>query len=190
MVNNAQLKLIHQAARAAGLIDKTGDQRYRLVLRQYRDRDGRPAASSKQLSNQQIDDLLALCESMGFRLPNRPSHFFRDKAAAGYRHATIPTLAALRQLAGDLGWTDAHLANFLRRMARPGESTDLITLPPRLAYVAIEAMKAMFNRTSGMNQPVQPTLADVQRYHNNNHQPSIDTEVSDVETDELEPAPF
>lgn len=188
MVNNAQLKLIHQAARAAGLIDKTGDQRYRLVLRQYRDRDGRPAASSKQLSNQQIDDLLALCESLGFRLPNRPSHYFRDKAAAGYRQATIPTLAALRQLAGDLGWTEAHLANFLRRMARPGETADLAALPPRLAYVAIEAMKAIFNRTSGMDFVRQPTLDDVRRYHDN-HQPSIDTEVSDVQ-DELEPAPF
>jgi hypothetical protein len=185
MVNNKQLKLIHQAARAAGLIDKTGDGRYRLVLRQYRDRAGRPAASSKQLTNHQIDDFLALCESLGFRLPNRPSHFFRDKAAAGYRQATIPTLAALRQLAGDLGWTEAHLVNFLRRMARPGESTDLITLPPRLAYVAIEAMKAMFNRTSGMDQPVQPTLADVQRYHQQHNM-----EVMDEQSSELEPAPF
>ena len=71
MLNNSQIKLVQVAVRAAGLRGKGFDGRYRLLLGQYHQPNGQPVTSCKQLNNWQIDDLLAICESHGWRCPGK-----------------------------------------------------------------------------------------------------------------------
>ena len=149
MASNKQLKLIHIAARQAGLIVKKDDRRYRLLLAQYKAPNGRPARSSKQLNNSQIEDLLAICEAMGWD-SGRGDTYFRDKVAAHGTFASFAQCSAIDKLRGDLGWTAENLKGFVRRMTG-GETSGVAELTTRQASNIIEALKNMFLRSEGLN---------------------------------------
>jgi len=148
MLNNNQIKLIQTAVRAAGLRTRMFDGRYRLLLGQYKQPNSRPVTSCKQLNNMQLDDLLAICESHGWRQPRKPEDFYREKAAKQSGYAGYALQGAVRHLAGDLGWSDLQLAGMLKRMTG-GEVTNIAMLKPGQAFKIIEALKAIFSREKG-----------------------------------------
>jgi len=148
MLNKGQIKLIQTAVRAAGLRTKMFDGRYRLLLSHYLAPNARPVKSCKQLDNTQLDDLLAICESHGWRMPGKEDDFYRRKIAAKCYVASFAQQAAIKYLAGDLGWDDCQLSGFVKRMTR-GEMDNIAGLDPRQAYAVTEALKAILGREAG-----------------------------------------
>lgn len=148
MLNKQQIKLIQTAVRTAGLRSPKGDGRYRLLLAQYKQPSGRPVTSCKQLNNAQLEDLLAICEARGFRMPGKPENYFRLKVASGSAVASFAQQEAIRYLAGDMGWNDAQLGGMLKRMTG-GFAEHVSALTPAQAYRIIEALKAILSRQTG-----------------------------------------
>jgi len=149
MLNKEQIKLVQTAARAAGLRDGQQDGRYRLLLRNYRQYNGCQVNTCKQLNNRQLDDFLAICESMGWRHPDHSETHFRDRAAAADEDSvSYAQIQAIDYLCGDMGWTKIHLGNFINKMTkdRTGEP---FCLSNREAYNLIEALKAILCRKDG-----------------------------------------
>lgn len=157
MVSNKQLKLIHIAARQAGLIVKKDDRRYRLLLAQYKTRDGGAATTSRQLNNSQIEDLLAICEAMGWD-SGRGATYFRDKVAAHGTFASFAQCSAIDKLRGDLGWNANNLKGMIGRMTAYSKSS-VAELTVRQASNIIEALKNMTLRAKGMSP--NTTLAEI-----------------------------
>ncbi len=148
MLNNSQIILVQIACKQAGIRSAIFEGRYRMLLGQYRQSNGSPVTSCKQLNNMQLDDLLAICESHGWRQPGKPEDFYRKKAAKQSGFAGYALQGAIRHLAGDLGWSDLQLAGMLKRMTG-GEVTNIAMLKPGQAFKIIEALKAMFGREKG-----------------------------------------
>lgn len=146
-----QIRLIQAAARGAGLRDGNEDRRYYLVLHQFKTWRKSPVESCKDLNNSQIDDFLAICESMGWRYPGKSETFCRDKAAQAKDadHISYPQKTAIDHLAGDLGLTGGIgsdcLKHFISRMTK-GRVQDVVMLSRREAYNIIEALKAQLSR--------------------------------------------
>ena len=158
MLNNQQIKLIQTAIRAAGLRTKHFDGQYRLLLRQYLQPNGKPVTSCKQLNNSQLEDLLAICEAHGWRMPGKPENFYRFKRATESDIASFAQQSAIKKLGGDLGWNDAQLGGMLKRMTG-GFATAVTALSPGQAYKIIEALKAILTRDTGKSYS---TLKEVQ----------------------------
>lgn len=148
MLNKDQIKLIQTAVRAAGLRTKDFDGRYRLLLGKYKQPNGNPVTSCKQLNNSQLEDLLAICEAHGWRMPGKSANYFRFKVATESHIASFAQQSAIKHLAGDLGWGDEQLSGMLKRMTG-GFATNVAALRPGQAYNIIEALKAMFSREEG-----------------------------------------
>jgi hypothetical protein len=147
-MTNDQIKLVHVAVKEAGIRTPQFDGRYRLLLANYKQPWGGPVRSCTQLDNSQLEDLLAICESHGWRMPGKPEDFYRKKVAAEYGLASFAARSGIRHMAKDLGWTPEHLDNFARKMT----GFNLITideLKPEEAYKIIEALKVIFNRNNG-----------------------------------------
>jgi len=169
MLNNQAIKLVHAAARGAGLITKSprckpDDRRYRLLLAQYK------AASCQDLSNSSLEDFLAICESLGWA-NTKGRDYYRDKIAKRHwsNRATPAQRSAIDYLRGDLGWTAENLKGFIRRMT--GHEKELLSELTRIeAHGVIEGLKAIFGRSHGMT--AQPTLEQIQN----------DTEVTHAQT--------
>jgi hypothetical protein len=158
MLNKRQIQLVQMAVRGAGLRGKGFEGRYRLLLGQYTLANGRAVTSCRELTNEQLDDLLAICESLGWRHPGKVANYYRTRAAAADDGlASYAQIAAIRHLAGDLGWTAENLKGMLMRMAA---KTDLTALRGPEAWKIIEALKAMVLRGRG-SQAKGQTLADV-----------------------------
>ncbi|HIJ67251.1 MAG TPA: DUF1018 domain-containing protein [Planctomycetes bacterium] len=150
MLSKDQIKLIQTAVRAAGLRSKNFDGRYRLLLAQYKRGDGSPVTSCTQLNRSQIEDVLAICESLGWRHPARPERFYRDKAGKSCSTITFGQQRAIKHLASDLFWSPGDINGFVRRMTG-GRKKDICGLTARAAYEIIEAMKAILSRKVGMD---------------------------------------
>lgn len=148
MLNNQQIKLIQTAVRTAGLRTVQFDGQYRLLLRQYLQPNGKPVTSCKQLNNSQLEDLLAICEAHGWRMPGKPVDFHRSKVATQSDIASFAQQSAIKKLAGDLGWNDYQLGGMLKRMTG-GIVRSVTALSPRQAYKTIEALKAILTRGTG-----------------------------------------
>ncbi|MCJ7777628.1 MAG: regulatory protein GemA [Sedimentisphaerales bacterium] len=148
MLNKPQIILVQIACKQAGLRSAKFDGRYRMLLSQYKQPNGSPVKSCKQLNNMQLDDLLAICESHGWRQPGKTEDYYRQKSAAQSCYAGYAQQEAIRHLAGDLGWNELQLAGMLKRMTA-GEVGNIVMLKPRQAFQAIEAMKAIFSRKCG-----------------------------------------
>jgi len=148
MLNKGQIKLVQTAVRTAGLRYKNDDGRYRLLLRQYRQPGGAPVSSCTQLNHSQLEDLLAICESFGWRHPGKAADFYRKKIKRPGHAASFAQQAAIQHLAGDLGWGDSQLAGMIERMTQARKRL-VSELTSRQAYNLIEAMKAMFARGAG-----------------------------------------
>jgi len=153
MLNNPQIKLIQAAVRTAGLRGKGSDfeSRYRMLLRRYKRPNGRPVTSCKQLNNWQLEDLLAICEAHGWRMPGKPEDYFRSKILKFGDYASFAQQSAIQHLAGDMGWQDHQLEGFLKRMTEKDgwfiKSVDSLT--PLMAYKVIEGLKAILGRETG-----------------------------------------
>lgn len=148
-LNTAQIRLVKTACRKAGLITKTGeDGRYRLLLAQYKAPNGRPVRSCRDLTNRQLDDLLAICESLGWRCPGKDGDYFRRKNAKKQEFASFVQQEAIRHLKGDLGMDELQLLKFIDRMTK-GKISAISMLSTRDAYNIIEALKAMLSRKDG-----------------------------------------
>jgi hypothetical protein len=148
MLNTEQVKLIQTAVRAAGLRTSRFEGRYRLLLSQYRQPNGQPVESCKQLNNMQLEDMLAICESYGWRMPGRWENHYRLKRGVADLTASFAQQKAIEYLAGDLGWKESQLAGFLKRMTG-GFAANVVSLSPAQAYNVIEALKAMLSRETG-----------------------------------------
>ena len=150
MLNSGQIKLLQTALRSAGLRGKGFDGRYRMLLSQYRQPNRQPVTSCKQLNNYQLEDLLAICESYGWRMPGKAENCYRNKAAMAncVNVASFAQQKAIEHLAGDLGWNPAQLAGMCRRVTGRDDS-DVPKLTPAGAYKVIEALKAILGRQTG-----------------------------------------
>ena len=148
MLNVSQIRLVQTAVRAAGLRGKNFEGRYRLLLNKYKQPNGSAVRSCKQLNNSQLEDLLAICEALGWRCPGKKGNHFRHKVEQSYitgDAASFAQQSAIKHLAGDLGWTDEHLSGFLRRQT-DGSRAYLPELSSAQAYGVIEALKAIIGR--------------------------------------------
>jgi hypothetical protein len=144
-----QIRLVKVAAKGADLIGQAGDGRYRLLLMKYKQSSGSPVMSCKQLDNSQLEDLLAICESYGWRMPGQPEDFYRKKVATGAGHASFAMQEGIRHLAGDLGWPIHHLHDFIEKMT--GRIAAISDLTPKEAFKVVEGLKAIFNHRKGTN---------------------------------------
>jgi len=159
MPNNSQIKFIQTAVRAAGIRTAGHDGRYRLLLAQYKQSNGKPVTSCKQLTRGQMDDLLAICESLGWRHPRKSATHYRDKMAADIYNGSVSfaQAEAIKHLAGDLGWHDENIKGFVRRMTN-GRTDTLMLTSQSEAWKITEALKAMLSRKDGKTYK---TVADV-----------------------------
>jgi len=146
-MNTDQIKLVQIAVKAAGIRLGPADERYYLLLRNYKQPNGSPVTSCKQLNNSQLEDILAICESQGWRMPGKPQDFFRRKVAASSDFASYAQQEGIKLLAGDLGWNEFQLGGMLKRMT--GRACCISDLKPGEAYKVIEALKAMLERKTG-----------------------------------------
>lgn len=149
MLDNNQVRLIQIAVRKAGLRTAAFDGRYRMLLGQYLLPDGKPVTSCKQLNNAQLDDLLAICESMGWRMPGKPEDFYREKINQKDDMASFGQQAAIKHLAADIGMVfGPHLANFIRHQTNHNADS-VAMLSPSQAYKVIEGLKALVQKQTG-----------------------------------------
>jgi hypothetical protein len=164
MVNNEQIKLMQVAAKVAGLRTKEQDGRYYLILAQYRKPNGAICVSCKDLNNYQIDDFLAICESMGWRYPGKTETYCRDRVNSAFDadFASYAQRQAIDYLAGDLGMGGEPTSAFIRRMTR-GRTDSILQLAHGEAYKIIEALKAAISRQDGV--PYE-NLNDIFTYYN------------------------
>jgi len=143
------------AVKQAGIRQPKCDGRYRMLLSQYRQPNRSPVTSCKQLNNSQLEDLLAICEAHGWRLPGHEETHFRDKVSksADCNIASFAQQSAIKNLAGDLGWPEVHLTNFLRRHTGGWGSDNCVSsicsLSHRQAWGVIEALKAIIGKETG-----------------------------------------
>jgi len=149
MFNNNKIKLVQTAVRKAGIRQPGLDGRYRLLLGQYMQPNGKPVESCKQLNNSQLDDILAICEAQGWRMPGKPETFYRDKINQAAEVASFAQQKAIGYLARDLGMTDLHLNNFIKVMTKD-KCSSVVELSPKEAWKIIEALKAILKRKTGV----------------------------------------
>ena len=147
-LNTKQIRLVQAAVRGAGLRRKGFDGRYRLLLGKYTQPNKKPVTSCKQLNNSQLEDLLAICEAHGWRMPGKKENYFQSKRTRNSEHASFAQQSAVKHLAGDLGWNDRQLGGMLKRMTG-GFASNVTSLSPGYAYRVIEALKAMVGRGQG-----------------------------------------
>jgi len=118
-----------------------------MLLRQYKQSGGRPVTSCKQLNNSQLEDLLAICESLGWQCPGKEERHFNKKVASR-TYGVIASFAqqqAIKYLMGDLGWTEIQLAGMIKRLTE-GKIDSISQLTTHFAYNVIEALKAILGR--------------------------------------------
>lgn len=171
MLNNAQIRLVQTAVRKAGLRTSRFEGRYRLLLGQYKQPDGTPVTSCKQLNGMQLEDLLAICESYGWRMPGKEANHYRLLRGLRSGHASPAQQMAIDHLRGDLGWNQSQLGGFLKRMTR-GRVTNVIALRAGQAYKVIEALKAMVGRERGKEYKNLKEIEHDMEVHNGEGQTS------------------
>ena len=158
MLNNQQIKLLQTAVRAAGIRGKGFEGRYRMLLSQYRRPDGKPVTTCKDFNNSQLEDMLAICETHGWRMPGKAANHFQFLVGTRGEGASFAQQAAIQYLAGDLGLSEPELSKFLKRMTG-GFVTNVVALRAGQAYKIIEALKAILSRHTGQEYD---NLKDVQ----------------------------
>lgn len=164
MLNNGQIKLVQIAVRAAGIRTKESEGRYRLLLAQYKQPGGKPVTSCKQLNRYQIEDILAICESLGWQYPGKDADHYRNKVRAKYKTASFAKQSAIRNMAGDLGWDEQSLAGFIGRMTG-AKKTHAAELDPGEADKILEGLKAMLSRRDGRHYTRVEAVADQYNQH-------------------------
>ena len=161
MLNPQQIKLVQMAAKGAGIRTPGFDGRYRMLLGKYLQPNGKPVTSCTQLTRENLEDFLGICESMGWQHPGKSPTFYRDNIRQYARHGSdgisYAQAECIRHLAGDLGMTDENLKTFIGRMTK-GLYDSLTVMSNYYAWQIIEALKAMLGRRDGKQYE---TVADV-----------------------------
>ena len=129
MPSKPQIKMLQTAVRAAGLRSAKSEGRYRLLLAQYKRPGGKPVESCKQLNHRQLEDMLAICESYGWRMPGKAEDYFRRKRNRQDIVASFAQQEAIKHLAGDLGWNEFQVGGLIKRIT--GDKADSLAPNPR-----------------------------------------------------------
>jgi len=133
MPTTQQFRLIHVAARQAGLDDGL----YRLVLRNVGG-----VKSSKELTQAGFEDVMAVFEDSGFREIGKPPTYWRDKVSIRGVFCGERMARKITELAAEQGYA---LAGLCRRFSNDRvEGVD--KLKPRQAWKLIEMLKAVVDR--------------------------------------------
>lgn len=151
-LSSKQIRLVQIATRKAGIRTKDHDGRYYLLLAQYKQSNGKPVTSCKQLTHHNLEDLLAICESFGWQCPGKAKDHFRQKIKKSTYSTGLASFAqkhAISKMADDLGWNELQLNGMLKRMT--DRITSITELKTGQAYKVIEAMKAMLSRQTGIS---------------------------------------
>lgn len=134
MPTTQQFKLIHVAARQAGL----DDGMYRMVLRNVGG-----VKSSKELTQAGFEDVMAVFEDCGFREIGKPPTYWRDKVSIRGVFCGERMARKITELAAEQGYA---LAGLCRRFSE-GRVEGVDKLKPREAWKLIEMLKAVVDRT-------------------------------------------
>ena len=152
------------AARAAGLRDgKYGnDNRYYMLLGQYKQPNGQAVTSCKQLTRETLEDFLAICESLGWAHPKHGPGYYQKKirqyvGPINFDSCSFAQQECIRKLAGDLGMNDENLKTFFVRMTE-NKIDNFACMSNHQAWKITEALKAMLSRQDGVDYK---TVADV-----------------------------
>lgn len=173
MPNKQQIRLVQIAVKQARIRTPQGDGQYLLLLSQYKQSNGRAVTSCKQLTNSQIEDLLAICESLGFRHPGKPEDFYRKKVMEqDEAFASYAQQSAITKLAEDLCWSAEHLKNFINKMT-DGCTDRIALLTPSQAYKVIEGLKAILSRQTGTKYDSMQDAKKDMEVHNDKPQSQI-----------------
>ena len=148
-----QVTMLQIAVKAAGIRMPKDDRRYRMLLGQYKKSDGTMVTTCKDLSNEQLGDILAICEANGWRCPGKAEDHFRKKTAESAKAASdgrisYAEIEAVKCLAGDLGWEKSQIAGMVKRVTKR-EFDAVAELSSGDAYKLIEALKNMVSRKTG-----------------------------------------
>ncbi len=139
-LNPKQIKILQTALRAVGLRKpgKAGEAQYRFYLSQFSDSKGRKITSCKQLTNVQLDEILATCVELGW-------HNTAKATVSRPARISQAMIIGIAELAGDLGWNHGQLSGMVSRMTQ-GRKTDPSELTTSEGIKVIEALKAMLKR--------------------------------------------
>ena len=163
MLSKKQIKLVSMAARAAGLRGGkfSNDNRYYLLLGQYTQPNGHPVTSCKQLTRDNLEDFLGICESLGWQHPKHGPNHYQNKKRWYSNDITNGVSDAqaecIRKLAGDLGMHEENLKKFFVRMTE-NNIDNFACMSNTQAWKITEALKAMLSRKDGVDYK---TIADV-----------------------------
>lgn len=132
-----QLRMIHVAARQAGLIDADGDARYRLLLNNVAGAD-----SAKSLDQSEFEDVMEVIEAMGF-VDTKGAGYWANKVALR-RSCANPRM--VRKIIELQKQQDRYpLASVCLRHS-DGRTDRVEQLLPREAWKVIEMLKAVVER--------------------------------------------
>lgn len=171
MLNKGQIKLLQIAVKTAGIRSPKDDRRYRMLLAQYHDFRNRPVRSCKQLSHEHLEDMLAICESMGWQCPGKDKDHFRKKVnnKVYSDQASFAQRAAIEHLAGDCGWDIEALNGFISKMTA-GNAQSITMITTQQASYIIEAFKAIVSKQTGKKYQNLNELADDMEVENGKEQ--------------------
>jgi cell division GTPase FtsZ len=128
-----QIQLIHIAAKQVGL----DDERYRLLLRNVA-----CALTSKQLSNDSFEEVMAVLEGMGFRTIGFAPDYWRQTVAKKGITCGRRMAHKIRELAA----TTCYPAESMALRHSHGATSVVEQLSPLEAYEVIEAYKQIAKR--------------------------------------------
>jgi hypothetical protein len=128
-----QIRLIHTAVRQL----KWADAQYRFVLRNVGN-----AGSSKELTQERFEDVMAVMEDSGFRQPNTPAAYWREKVAGRGGFCSDRLAFVIREMAEE---TRYDLKGFCRRVSG-GRAEQPERLYPHEGHILITALRDIVAR--------------------------------------------
>lgn len=140
-----QLKLVHVAARQAGL----NDAQYRTLLRSVAE-----VESSRQLAQADFEDVMAVLEDLGFVDSKNGAGYWRRKVEQRGRRGNERMVHKINELCQGGQGGRYPLESMVRRFS--GDRTaDVEQLTPREAWKLIECLKAIVARDGGDESPAK-----------------------------------
>ncbi len=131
-----EYRLLHLAVRQAGL----EEEHYRMILRNVAG-----VESSKELTQVDLENVMAVLEDSGFRHVGKPEDYWRSKVAMRGSICGERMVKKIEELAAGQKY---DLAGLCRRVSEDRVAR-VDKLRPREAYRLIEALKAIVQRAAG-----------------------------------------
>jgi hypothetical protein len=133
MPTHLQLRLIHVAAREAGITEEG----YRMVLRTVGG-----VNSSAKLTQADYEDCMAVFEDSGFRHPGKPSNYWRMKVVTRGGVCNARMVFKIRELAAK----QKYALDGLCHRFSDGNTSQVEKLTPRQALSLINMLQAVVDR--------------------------------------------